>query len=383
MIVYLSIAVASFFLLMVSLFINSHKLTNFLALLMTAVFVLIAGCRYRLGGFDYSNYAYFYKLAPSLNEINIMQIIEEDGLIGNDVGWLILNAIVKDTGLNFFGFTLIIAFMFFGSMWLTLSPKMKNPLILPMVILGFTFLDVGFIYMRQSVAIAIFLYGLPFLYGKFRNLIGYVLVIALAASVHFSAVILFILWFLVPFKWTKRGLRITLMLGAMSYVVPLIGGRLNSMFAVIGDFMGGSGGEKLADSTLRYGSTSTSVTHLILFLVLAAVVYVAFPNQGNVTPSENTYIWIFMMLLPIYSILAGSEIVVRNQFYFYMAIPLVLDAALTRLSFRSKSGVAFMVSAICIALMVKFAMNFDEGAMIPYVSFMDLGMNLTDYYRLY
>lgn len=350
---------------------------------MTVTFVIIAGCRYWLGGFDYNSYAYFYKLAPSLNEINVLQIIEEEGLIGNDIGWLILNVIVKETGLNFFGFTIVVASIFFGSMWLTLSPKMKNPLILPMIIIGFTFLDVGFIYMRQSIAIAIFLYGLPFLYGKLRNLICYGLIITIAASVHFSAVILFILWFLAPIKWTKRGLKITLVLGAMSYVVPLIGGRLNALFTLIGDFMGGSGGEKLADSTLRYGSTSTNVSHLILFLVLATVVYVAFPNRGYVASNENAYIWIFMMLLPIYSILAGSEIVVRNQFYFYMAIPLVMDSALARVSFRTKAGVVILISVMCMALMLKFAMNFDGGAMIPYVSFMDLDMNLTDYYRLY
>lgn len=76
-----------------------------------------------------------------------------------------------------------------------------------------------------------------------------------------------------------------------------------------------------------------------------------------------------MILLPIYSILATSAIMVRYGFYFLFTYAVIIDALVSKKSIVNKIYLYVLIAIVSFAGMYKFVVGFDNGADWEYDSF--------------
>lgn len=380
--VYFELATVILILLFVSNFTRNKLFMMIASFISMGFMAFITGTRFSLGGYDYQNYAFFYDNVIAIHKLDLGEFFSTEKIIGYDRGWYILNSIVKASGLNFFALTMTVSFLFMIVVWWVIRKYLENEMLIPVTFLGFYFLDVGFVYMRQSIAIAIFALSIRFLIGNKRNAFMYFGLITIAATVHFSAFVLYPLWFFTKVTWTKRGARDTVLIGSLLFILPVLGVKFDNVISRFGGLIGGNGGSKITEVGVRYAAGMVNPMHLIIFLLLSFFAIRAINDKEN-NEVQNGFMWIFMMLLPIYTIFAGTEIIIRNQFYFYLAIPVVLDFALRRFKEGSKVVLTSGYLILCLALMFKFAISFDDGELTAYINFIQNDMNIFDDYRLY
>lgn len=110
--------------MIISGIINSRFIRNTLAIAIICMLVFLSGTRYHLGGYDYANYDYMFQNAPKLDNLDFIEHIRHSGLIGTDIGWTLINSVVKSLGFNFYGLTLFVALFFWFTMFTVLKSYM-------------------------------------------------------------------------------------------------------------------------------------------------------------------------------------------------------------------------------------------------------------------
>lgn len=371
MIFYTSILCISGIFMIISGITNIGAIKNVFAILVIILLALLSGTRYHLGGYDYSNYEYMFQLAPTLNNLNLISYVQENGLIGSDVGWTLINSITKSMGFNFYGLTVFVAIFFWFTLYFVLKKYMTNINIFFVIAMYKYLLDVSFIYMRQSVAVAIFILSLRYILKK--KIIPYMLLVVFAATVHFSAVILIPIYWINRIKITKKRLFWYTVLFSSSFILVLLHVDIISMFGFLSNIVSGSGAQKISEASngTLYGEVGilSSILHLIEFLIVAFFLIKNFDKMELYDEKKELMIRLFMLLLPIYSIFATSSIMVRYGFYFLFTYSVIIDYLVVKVNIINKIFWYALLIIVSFFGMYKFVIGFDDGADLYYDSF--------------
>ncbi len=364
------LAVGSLFMILSGIS-NVGAFKNTLAFMLIFALAMLSGTRYQLGGYDYRNYEYMFQLAPNLNNFNITDYIKTNGLIGNDIGWTLINSVTKSLGFNFYGLTVIVAFFFWFSLYFVLKGYMQNINIFVVIAVYKYLLDVSFIYMRQSVAVALFAISLNFILK--RKILPYMLIILFAATIHFSAIILFPIYWINKIKITKTRLEWYTFIFSMSFILVILHIDVSSLFSVFSHFISGSGSQKVSEAAASnlYGDTNilSSALHLAEFLVVDILLIKKFDIIDLNNDKQVLMIKLFMILLPIYSMFSGSPIMVRYGFYFIFTYAVIINLLISRIDLSKKIFWFVLLTLISFIGMYKFVISFDDGADYQYDSF--------------
>ncbi len=371
MIFYTSILCISGIFMIISGITNIGAIKNVFAILVIILLALLSGTRYHLGGYDYSNYEYMFQLAPTLNNLNLISYVQENGLIGSDVGWTLINSITKSMGFNFYGLTVFVAIFFWFTLYFVLKKYMTNINIFFVIAMYKYLLDVSFIYMRQSVAVAIFILSLRYILKK--KVIPYMLLVVFAATVHFSAVILIPIYWINRIKITQKRLFWYTVLFSSSFILVLLHVDIISMFGFLSNIVSGSGAQKISEASngTLYGEVGilSSILHLIEFLIVAFFLIKNFDKMELYDEKKELMIKLFMLLLPIYSIFATSSIMVRYGFYFLFTYSVIIDYLVVKVNIINKIFWYVLLIIVSFLGMYKFVIGFDDGADLYYDSF--------------
>lgn len=371
MIFYTSILCISGIFMIISGITNIGAIKNVFAILVIILLALLSGTRYHLGGYDYSNYEYMFQLAPTLNNLNLISYVQENGLIGSDVGWTLINSITKSMGFNFYGLTVFVAIFFWFTLYFVLKKYMTNINIFFVIAMYKYLLDVSFIYMRQSVAVAIFILSLRYILKK--KVIPYMLLVVFAATVHFSAVILIPIYWINRIKITQKRLFWYTVLFSSSFILVLLHVDIISMFGFLSNIVSGSGAQKISEASngTLYGEVGilSSILHLIEFLIVVFFLIKNFDKMELYDEKKELMIKLFMLLLPIYSIFATSSIMVRYGFYFLFTYSVIIDYLVVKVNIINKIFWYVLLIIVSFLGMYKFVIGFDDGADLYYDSF--------------
>lgn len=350
---------------------NIGAIKNFLVILLISLLALLSGTRYHLGGYDYSNYEYMFRLVPNLSNLNVIAYIRENGLIGNDVGWTLLNSIIKSMGFNFYGLTLFVAIFFWFTFYFVLRNYINNLNIFIVIAMYKYLLDVSFIYMRQSVAVAIFILSIRYILK--RKLILYMLLVVLAATIHFSAVILIPIYWITKIKITRKGLLWYSIIFSFSFILVI--GRVDilSKLDFFSQLLSGSGAQKISEAAngTLYGEVSllSSGLHLVEFLIVDFALIKNFDKLKLNNEKQLLMVKLYMLMLPIYTIFATSPIIVRYGFYFLFTYAVIIDWLISKTNVLNKIFLYLLLALVSFLGMYKFVVGFDNGADLHYDSF--------------
>lgn len=371
MIFYTTLFIGASIFSFINIFWRNKVFNRMISIILLIGLCLITGTRYFMGGYDIINYSNFFQTTPTLNVLPLRELLIEKGIIGGDIGYLLINSFIKTIGFSFFGFTLIVAIFFYSSIYITFKKYINNFTLFLVFFFYKSFLDVTFVYMRQSIAIALFFLSLKYLDN--RKFFKYALIIVIASTVHFSAIILLILIPLKQLKITRKILIIYSVILTLSYIITYYNINIVSYIYPFFDFLKGTANMKLesaAGLNSLYESSKTNILHLVEFLVIDAILIYSFDSIDVTDSKKDTAIKLFLCLLPIFSIFAGQEIFIRMKYYLILSYPLVLEYSFVKFDKVKITVIVLVASVLCYFGMLKFAMQFDGGVMLNYESFL-------------
>jgi hypothetical protein len=193
---------------------------RYIFLAMFFIFLLVfAGLRYEIG-YDYNSYEAIYKMVDFKN-ITTLDV---------EIGYLGLNLIFKTLGLGFQAVLFVVAAFSLFFKYEAIRKYSIYPFISVIIYFSSNFIIQDFGQIRQGLAIAMTLYSIGVI--KERKLFKYLVMMAIAVSFHYSAVLF------VPFYWIGNlklsNKKIAVIIGAsLIFYIAIVFGVFEYVFANI------------------------------------------------------------------------------------------------------------------------------------------------------
>ncbi|WP_407405511.1 EpsG family protein [Chryseobacterium sp.] len=183
---------------------NREKGKIFYMFLLYIVFVLLYGFRFRIGG-DSLSYEESYPFMPTFKDITRYGLYYREYLYAFQPLWLILIAIAKSIGKEFYYFQFLHAIIINGIIMVYLMKYSSKPfsvLFLLYILHYYFYLTIEI--EREILAVGVFLFNIKNLVN--RKWLPYYLLCFLSFLFHISAIILFLLPLLVIFKISYKNM---------------------------------------------------------------------------------------------------------------------------------------------------------------------------------
>ena len=180
-------------------------------LLVIPVFILsiYTGTRINVGGYDYHVYKYFYELPFFQNPY------------GYEILFVLFRDLSKFIGLNYNFFLLLLSFLFNFTIYKLFIYYSNYPTFSFLIYLSTFYYWHNFTIIRNYIAILIFWISLKYIIE--RKFIIYFFLITVACLFHKTAIILYPLYFLLNYRFTKKSLSLffmsSLIINPLSFII--------------------------------------------------------------------------------------------------------------------------------------------------------------------
>lgn len=338
---------------------------------------IISGTRYLLGGTDYYLYNQVYNNLPTIKEFvaNFNHLYDYYKTYNFEVGYLFFNSLFKTFGFNYFGFTLIHSIIFYSCLYKGLKRYSYNFNLLILVFLYKMFFYNTFISMRQSIALAIFFVSMHFI--EERKFTKYILSCLFAMLFHNSALFLFPLYLIHYIELSKKRIIIANIIFIPTILVsyfnlPVI--KLFSFILVV--FKNSIAFDKA--SKLINGDTFSSIGifHTFEYLLIMFLIIVYYDKIIKISIHSEFIIKMFLILLPIFTLFRGYEILTRIKDYLTLTYAIILGYLCLMQNKEKRFVVQIGTIIICAYGFFRFILLFDHGAMLPYQSYLLKGIGI-------
>ena len=343
------------------------------------VLCIISGTRYYMGGTDYGIYKNMFEVLPSIFHFDFSTVHDMYGTYGAEKGYLFFNSIIKTIGFNFFGFTLIHSIIFYVCMYIGLKRYSKNFNLLIIIFLYKMFFYDTFISLRQSITIAIFFISLRFIEKK--KIIPYFLCCILAVTFHNGALILFLVYFINKIKLTKKRVIILNCIFIPTIILSMLNIPILAPFqGFINLFSTNVGIQKATDLINASGANGISYLHTIEYFAIMALVILNYDKIIKSDKNAEFILKLFLVLLPLFTLFRGYEILTREKDYFLFTYAIILNylCIISNKNYASVIQIATVV--VCLLGFYKYIISFDNGGLIPYESYLTKNISIFQKY---
>lgn len=338
--------------------------------LIIVILCLISGTRYRLGGTDWDIYEETYNAVPLLS--NFFREYRSGELLsyyGFEKGYLFVNSLCKTIGLDYYGFTLVHAVIFYACMYMGLRRYVSNFNFFIFIFLYKLFFYNTFISMRQSLTIAVFFASLHLIEEK--KPIRYWLCTVPLILLHNGALLLPFLYGLNWFKVTKRRLEVlslcflpTIFIGSysLSFLLPFFESHIHNPVFL-----------QKTETLLTGGHDGIGLFHVVEYFLLMTLVCRYYEDLARLCHGEFI-IKLFVILLPIFTLLHSFTILTREKDYFTFTYGVLLFylAGIVRKKYQ-KQLIYLTAIVICAFGFFRYIILFDNGHLLNYASWLIVG----------
>lgn len=343
------------------------------------VLCIISGTRYYMGGTDYGIYKNMFEVLPSIFHFNFSTVHDMYGTYGAEKGYLFFNSIIKTIGFNFFGFTLIHSIIFYVCMYIGLKRYSKNFNLLIIIFLYKMFFYDTFISLRQSITIAIFFISLRFIEKK--KIIPYFLCCILAVTFHNGALILFLVYFINKIKLTKKRVIILNCIFIPTIILSMLRIPVLAPFqGFINLFNTDVGIQKATNLINASGVNGISYLHTIEYFVIMALVILNYDKIIKSDKNAEFILKLFLVLLPLFTLFRGYEILTREKDYFLFTYAIILNYLCIISNKNYASVIQIATAVVCLLGFYKYIISFDNGGLIPYESYLTKDISIFQKY---
>lgn len=289
---------------------------------------LTSGLRFETGT-DYFSYAGIYNNIYPLNiAISQGELFGIENLIEPSYLFIcsLFSMLGADVNIMFLAISLVTTALLFNSFKKYMSKYMYFGILLYYSYIFFL-LDMSGV--RQAISVNIFIFSIRYIIG--RNIFLYLLMIILAASFHYTSIILI---FIYPLY--NRKFSITTMMAVMVISFSILVFKLPWM-AVSLDLLGGVINNELFSAKLLVYASSSSLTKyrtlspvMLLYIPVYTVAVLCRDKLSKTTPYYNILLNIFMFfMVSVFSLYESEDISVRVSSYFMFGFCAILPLCLT------------------------------------------------------
>ena len=329
-----------------------HK-QNYSVVLTIFIFACISGFRYKLGGTDYDYYGYFYGLING--ERGFLATLSDSQYEVGYTAFVYLCANVLH--LSFEGSLVVEALIFYILMYVGLKKYMPNWGIFLMFFMYKMFFYVTFVAMRQAFTVAGFFVIMRFL--EERKPLKYYTSLALVATFHYGALLLFVLYPIFGLKIKKERLKtIAVIFGVSTIFSSMTGTLLNFVVNILGL-------SQLEDKAAGYsGGAGLNILYTIEYFLLYIFMVRNYDKIKQRFQHADFVIMLFIMVLPIVTLFRSTVILVRELPYFYPAYAILLYYVFAVSKNRRIIFPFFVI--LCLSGILKYIIQFDDGHFMHY-----------------
>lgn len=329
-----------------------HK-QNYSVVLTIFIFACISGFRYKLGGTDYDYYGYFYGLING--ERGFLATLSDSQYEVGYTAFVYLCANVLH--LSFEGSLVVEALIFYILMYVGLKKYMPNWGIFLMFFMYKMFFYVTFVAMRQAFTVAGFFVIMRFL--EERKPLKYYASLALVATFHYGALLLFVLYPIFGLKIKKERLKtIAVIFGVFTIFSSMTGTLLNFVVNILGL-------SQLEDKAAGYsGGAGLNILYTIEYFLLYIFMVRNYDKIKQRFQHADFVIMLFLMVLPIVTLFRSTVILVRELPYFYPAYAILLYYVFAVSKNRRIIFPFFVI--LCLSGILKYIIQFDDGHFMHY-----------------
>lgn len=329
-----------------------HK-QNYSVVLTIFIFACISGFRYKLGGTDYDYYGYFYGLING--ERGFLATLSDSQYEVGYTAFVYLCANVLH--LSFEGSLVVEALIFYILMYVGLKKYMPNWGIFLMFFMYKMFFYVTFVAMRQAFTVAGFFVIMRFL--EERKPLKYYTSLALVATFHYGALLLFVLYPIFGLKIKKERLKtIAVIFGVSTIFSSMTGTLLNFVVNILGL-------SQLEDKAADYsGGAGLNILYTIEYFLLYIFMVRNYDKIKQRFQHADFVIMLFLMVLPIVTLFRSTVILVRELPYFYPAYAILLYYVFAVSKNRRIIFPFFVI--LCLSGILKYIIQFDDGHFMHY-----------------
>lgn len=315
-------------------------------ILVTIQLALVVGLRANIIGIDTINYGWIFKQASLMNLKDILYKPTEI-----EKGYMIFQYIVSRFSTDFNVFLTIVSFIFMSSIGFIIYKNSPEPCLSFIFFIGLGFYTFSMTGVRQTLALAIVLFSFEFI--KKRKIIPFILIVLLASSIHFSAIVFLPAYFIAYKKITK------LYVVMASVTIPASFLFKESIFSFLSKVSG-------------YGYEYFENEGPYVLIILMITVFIAgFIQRESVLERDPDNIIFYNMSLV--SIILGmltfvNPSALRAAYYYHMYLILFIPEIIMSIKDRKLRRIIYGISLIVIILLEIRGLQ-NNTSLVPYMFF--------------
>lgn len=189
-------------------YIEDKKIRNLVYVFLCFLLVIFAGTRFETGS-DWSGYTHtFNHEVGTLKQLLTGEVSLSDSRM--ESGYIIVNSIVKSLGGSINEVFLIMAAITLSIIFKSCKKYTPYCFIAILIYLRYAYPQTNFMFVRQGLSIAVFLYSIKFIYEK--NFLKYFICITICVLFHKSTLVLYPIYFIVNREYKTNILVILMVL---------------------------------------------------------------------------------------------------------------------------------------------------------------------------
>jgi hypothetical protein len=265
---------------------------------LTLLFSIFAGIRFSIGA-DWDLYYYIFNSLSNFKDIFIhgFNVYET---VGFEVGFLILNAIVKYVFNNFNSLLFIIALIMNFLFLKSIKQYTKYFFTGTMLYYAYIYLPYGFTILRQGIALSIAFYSIRYIYHK--NLKKFLFTIFIASLFHISALCLIPFYFIFSIFNKKKYYILIFVCGifiAKTFLLKIIMEFLGGYFDKLTYYSGNSYYGQSAEIGINF------YIKIIVFIIILVLFDIMKSRKQHVFIDFYYWSLVMFLLFSNYNILVG------------------------------------------------------------------------------
>ena len=340
--------------------VNKNRLIFFCLLYLS----FISGTRL-IGGLDFPTYEGHYNSVPTFPIVLDSSTWNQN----YEIGYTYICAFFRTLGISFYGFCLLHAVFFYFCLWKGLSRYTKHFGIVILVFLYKLCFYNTFISMRQSLTVEMFFLIVQYIVEK--KWIKYYICVFFISKIHNGALLLYLLYPITYLKLTKKRIFWLNIIFLPTIFIGLTG------IDVLGQ-IGGVLQENASNGAMEgkidkyFGNENLSpigIFHTLEYFLIMFVLYKNIKLFDLENKTTKIVIWLFLCLLPLFTLLRGSEVLTREKDYFTIFYAVILGVLIDRVS-KGRSLIWLAVVSICAFGYYRYVILFDGGHFLTYHSWL-------------
>lgn len=299
--------------------------------IIAAYLIMVIGLRADSVGIDTWSYGQKYEGIAKLTQGQIIRQLKK----ASEPGYFLLQLLAGKLGIKFSGFNFIYSVFNVGVITYFIYKKSKMAWLSYFLYITYDFFVLDLSMMRQTTAMSIAV--LAYMTDKNRGIgdfLKFTLLIAIAATIHNSAVIFLPAWFVKKIRYNDRTVTVAFVLIALALIFR------DKLMPILHSL-----GAGVSEKYSTYDVAEDSVGMRQYLMLLVTLIFYLFVNKKNNSPVEKDSFFLLCVMLVMFpaASMGGGGVFMRIFYYYYLFMIIFIPNMLASLNRKGEKMIKYII----------------------------------------